>query len=185
LDNHQRDVAERVATLATQLNLDGELRQVLREAALHHDDGKHDPRFQVRLGNRPGASPLAKSHGLATPETVRRRRDRSGLPGSWRHEQRSVVDAWSAVPSTLDCDLVARLIGTTHGHGRTDFPHTSRDLLHPDDGTDMRAIAAMLFDEGGWDELIEHTHLRYGVWQCAYLEAVLRAADGQTSAAGR
>jgi CRISPR-associated endonuclease/helicase Cas3 len=43
----------------------------------------------------------------------------------------------------------------------------------------------MLFDEGSWDELVEDTQLRYGAWGCAYLEAVLRAADGQISAEGR
>jgi len=35
----------------------------------------------------------------------------------------------------------------------------------------------MLFDEGGWDELIEITQVPHGVWGCAYLEALLRAAD--------
>jgi CRISPR-associated endonuclease/helicase Cas3 len=45
-------------------------------------------------------------------------------------------------------------------------------------------IAAALFDEGLWDELIERTHVRWGVWGCAYLEALLRAADGQVSAEG-
>ena len=43
----------------------------------------------------------------------------------------------------------------------------------------------MLFDEGGWDELIEITQVRYGVWGCAYLEALLRAADCQVSGEGR
>jgi CRISPR-associated endonuclease/helicase Cas3 len=43
----------------------------------------------------------------------------------------------------------------------------------------------MLFDEGGWDELIEVTQARYGVWGCAYLEALLRAADCQVSGEGR
>jgi CRISPR-associated endonuclease/helicase Cas3 len=42
-----------------------------------------------------------------------------------------------------------------------------------------------LFDRGGWYELIEATHLRYGAWGCAYLEAVLRAADCQVSGEGK
>jgi CRISPR-associated endonuclease/helicase Cas3 len=191
---HQADVAERVVALAQRVGLPDDLRAALREAALHHDDGKADPRFQNRLGAR-GPAPLAKSHDLArpatnirdlaTPETIRRRPDRSGLPPRWRHEQRSVVDAWPVLPTELDRDLIARLIGTTHGHGRPWFPHTASDLLTPCDSTDTQEIAALLFDEGGWDELIEDTQLRYGVWGCAYLEALLRAADGQISAEGR
>jgi CRISPR-associated endonuclease/helicase Cas3 len=78
-----------------------------------------------------------------------------------------------------DRELAARLIGTSHGHGRHGFPHTGGHLIdHPDQ------IAVTLFDEGLWDELIERTHLRWGVWGCAYLEALLRAADGQVSAEG-
>jgi CRISPR-associated endonuclease/helicase Cas3 len=184
LDDHQTAVAERVTELARHLRVADELVSAMREAALHHDDGKADPRFQVRLGAR-GSMLLAKSHGLATPETVRRRSDRSGLPPQWRHEQRSVVDAWASIPADVDRDLVARLIGTTHGHGRSCFPHTSAELLGDTDDPAARDIAAMLFDEGGWDQLMERTQHRYGVWACAYLEAVLRGADGQVSAEKR
>lgn len=187
LDRHQKAVAERVADLSERVGLGQELCDVLRLAALHHDDGKADPRFQVKLGAR-GEVPLAKSHDRATPETVRRRADRSGLPPRWRHEQRSVVDAWPSLLREVDPELatlVARLIGTTHGHGRVWFPHTSAELLGDRDDDAARKIAASLFDEGGWDELIERTDRRYGVWGCAYLEALLRAADGQVSAEKR
>jgi CRISPR-associated endonuclease/helicase Cas3 len=184
LDPHQRAVADRVGEMAGQLGLSDELTAALREAALHHDDGKADPRFQIRLGAR-SPEPWAKSQDLDTPEKVRHRRDRSDLPPYWRHEQRSVVDAWPAIPADLDRDLVARLIGTTHGHGRSWFPHTSSELLGAHDGPETREVAEMLFDEGGWDELIERTQLRYGAWGCAYLEALLRAADGRISAEGK
>jgi CRISPR-associated endonuclease/helicase Cas3 len=80
---------------------------------------------------------------------------------------------------------VARLIGTSHGHGRAGFPHTAAELLRPADGdVAARLVAEELFDAGGWDDLVERTHLRYGVWICAFLEALLRAADGQVSAEG-
>lgn len=184
LDRHQDAVAERVADLSSRVGLSDDLVEVLRLAALHHDDGKADPRFQVKLGAR-GGVPLAKSHDLATPEVVRRRADRSGLPPRWRHEQLSVVDAWSSIPPEVDRDLVARLIGTTHGHGRTWFPHTAGELLGDHDADPTKELAAMLFDAGGWDELVERTERRYGVWSCAYLEALLRAADGQISAEKR
>jgi CRISPR-associated endonuclease/helicase Cas3 len=179
---HAEAVAARAETVAGRLGLASELVGVLRLAGLHHDDGKADDRFQRSLyeDSRPPLELLAKS-GVRDTRIRRRLRDGSGLPTRWRHEQFSVVRAWPSL-SALDTDvreLVARLVGTSHGHGRHGFPHTSEQLLGNRDGT-----AAMLFDEGLWDELIERTHIRWGVWGCAYLEALLRAADGQVSAEG-
>ncbi|WP_328848562.1 type I-U CRISPR-associated helicase/endonuclease Cas3 [Micromonospora zamorensis] len=181
LRRHAEAVAERAKTVASRLGLAVEMVEALRLAGLHHDDGKADDRFQRSL--RPGPAlvePLAKS-GVRDTRTIRRLRTASGLPTDWRHEQLSVVRAWPAL-STLDDrwrELVSRLIGTSHGHGRHGFPHTSEQLIDK-----AGEIAATLFDEGLWDELIERTHVRWGVWGCAYLEALLRAADGQVSAEG-
>lgn len=181
LRRHAEAVAKRAEAVATRLGLDTDLVETLRLAGFHHDDGKADDRFQRRLRAGPAPTePLAKS-GVRDARTIRRRCEGSGLPTGWRHEQLSVVRAWSAL-STLDGggrDLVARLIGTSHGRGRHGFPHTSQQLVDDADET-----AATLFDEGLWDELIERTHIRWGVWGCAYLEALLRAADGQVSAEG-
>jgi CRISPR-associated endonuclease/helicase Cas3 len=121
----------------------------------------------------------------------RQARGKGGLPDRWRHEQRSLVDSWEAVHADNvetklgDPELALRLIGTSHGHGRSGFPHTSAELAGPQESADWLEVAADLFDFGGWDELIERTHLRYGVWGCAYLEAVLRAADCQISGEGK
>jgi CRISPR-associated endonuclease/helicase Cas3 len=91
-----------------------------------------------------------------------------------------VLDAWEAIASAADPALVARLVGTSHGFGRSGFPHTAAELV-----PDADARARELFDLGGWDDLIEQTQQRYGVWGCAFLEAILRAADGQVSGEGR
>lgn len=184
LEAHQNAVADRVVGLAKRVGLTEELTAALRVAALHHDDGKADPRFQILLGGN-ASTPLAKSRLSDRPEAISRRRERAGLPRRWRHEQRSVIDVWEAnLPSDIDRELVARLVGTTHGHGRAVFPHTGEQLLHPNDDQ-SRDVARELFDEGAWDELIERTQFRYGAWGCAYLEAILRAADGQVSSEGR
>jgi CRISPR-associated endonuclease/helicase Cas3 len=181
LRQHAEAVAERAETVASRLGLAAELVGVLRLAGRHHDDGKADHRFQrsLRAGPAP-VEPLAKS-GVRDPRIIRRLRTASGLPTGWRHEQLSVARAWPTLSTSEDGwrELAARLIGTSHGHGRHGFPHTGEQLV---DNADE--IAATLFDEGRWDELIERTHVRWGVWGCAYLEALLRAADGQVSAEG-
>jgi CRISPR-associated endonuclease/helicase Cas3 len=191
LAEHQRVVGVRAGELGVEVGLEGEVVAVLRLAGDHHDDGKQDPRFQVRLGadqlDPPGGL-LAKSPPDTTLARSREREQRAGLPARWRHEQRSVVDAWDTITrdcreSGLDADLVARLVGTSHGHGRTGFPHAGSELVT---GSPPALVerARQLFDAGEWDELIERTHHRYGVWGCAYVEALLRAADGQVSAEG-
>jgi CRISPR-associated endonuclease/helicase Cas3 len=189
LSGHQRDVAARATLLASKLALSPGLISTLHAAGEHHDDGKADRRFQVtRLGAVAGfGEPLAKSDPGKTTREVRQQQALGGLPSRWRHEQRSVVDSWAAVHATpaVDPGLALRLIGTSHGHGRSGFPHSASELAGPEDPADWRELAADLFDIGGWDELIETTHLRYGVWGCAFLEAVLRAADCQVSGEGR
>jgi CRISPR-associated endonuclease/helicase Cas3 len=188
LRRHQCDVADRAAALASALGLPDDLARALRLAGEHHDDGKADRRFQeFRLGNSGAGELLAKSPPDRTRGQVQRRQAEGGLPAGWRHEQRSVVDGWDAVQGAagIDAELALRLIGTSHGHGRSGFPHSAAGLAGPADAGGWRELAADLFDRGGWDEMIEATHLRYGTWGCAYLEAVLRAADCQVSGEGR
>lgn len=186
LPRHQQAVGRRAALIGARVGLGGALIAVLRSAGEHHDDGKADERFQRRLGRR-GDVVLAKSRPGTTTEQLRRNDQRSGLPAWWRHEQRSVLDSWAAVRVEHDQaphqELVSRLIGTSHGHGRHGFPHTAGELLDnvPDEA---RALAVDVFDHGGWDELVDRTHQQYGVWACAYLEALLRAADSQVSQEG-
>ncbi|MGB8384076.1 MAG: hypothetical protein WCG47_23000 [Dermatophilaceae bacterium] len=95
------------------------------------------------------------------------------------------MDSWASArePGPFDPALASRLVGTSHGAGRVSFPIAGAALFEDDTGPEHE-LAVELFDEGSWDKLIETTHLRYGVWACAYLEALLRAADGQVSAEG-
>ncbi|HET9081304.1 MAG TPA: type I-U CRISPR-associated helicase/endonuclease Cas3 [Trebonia sp.] len=187
LDAHQQAVADRASWLGSALSLTSDLVAALHVAGLHHDDGKADLRFQaVRLGESGDGRPLAKSRRRETIREVREHRSDGGLPTGWRHEQRSVVDSWAAVQAApVDPEMTLRLVGTSHGCGRTGFPHSSDELAGPSDPANWRSLAADLFDSGGWDELIERTHARHGVWGCAYLEAVLRAADCQVSGEGK
>lgn len=188
LDAHSRDVAERADQLGRAVGLRDEIVGVLRLAGQHHDDGKSDPRFQKMLGRSAGDSaPMLAKSGARTAQQARVAFTRSGLPRGWRHEQLSAVTAAQTLSTHPFKDLVARLVGTSHGRGRPGFPHNASELLSAEElyGTDLGTAAAELFDSGNWDELIERTTLEWGVWGVAYLEALVRAADGQISREGR
>lgn len=181
LDQHAGAVAAAAEQLADRLGLGAETTELLRVAGLHHDDGKADPRFQRVLGRTDGDPLLAKSADRAAVVDTADK-SRAGLPIGWRHEQLSVLHVWRQVEPSSRA-LIARLAGTTHGHGRRSFPHGAASLLGlPRDG--VPADARALFDDGEWEQLMEDTDELYGVWVLAYLEAVLRAADGRVSGAG-
>lgn len=190
LDDHQNDVAERTRQLAENLGLAPEFSEALELAAKYHDEGKRDLRFQQMLGADPEADALAKSGHRSVAEAYRAR-SRSALPRGWRHEQLSALMV-AASPQKVGehRDLVLRIIGCSHGHGRFSFAHDAGFLLkegYLPEGTDYEALkeqATRLFNVGYWDNLMEQTSRTYGPYATAYLEAVERAADAQISREG-
>lgn len=184
LEGHSQNVARRAKAMADRIGLAEAATEAVQLAGLHHDDGKADVRFQVGVLGGDGRTLLAKS----TPGPVmnnRVRRARSGLPRGWRHEQYSAVLAAQALADHPLVDIVVRLVGTSHGRGRTLFPHGVDSLLATGLPGDLCAVGADLFTTGsGWADLIESTHREYGVWGCAYLEAIVRAADASISKEG-
>lgn len=190
LDDHQNDVAERTRQLAENLGLAPEFSEALELAAKYHDEGKRDLRFQQMLGADPEAGALAKSGHCSVAEAYRAR-SRSALPRGWRHEQLSALMV-AASPEKVGehRDLVLRIIGCSHGHGRFSFAHDADFLLkegYLPEGLDYEALkeqATRLFNVGYWDNLMEQTSRTYGPYATAYLEAVERAADAQISREG-
>nr|WP_294458633.1 type I-U CRISPR-associated helicase/endonuclease Cas3 [uncultured Rothia sp.] len=190
LDDHQNDVAERTRQLAENLGLAPEFSEALELAAKHHDEGKRDLRFQQMLGADLQADALAKSGHRSVAEAYRAR-SRSALPRGWRHEQLSALMV-AASPEKVGehRDLVLRIIGCSHGHGRFSFAHDAGFLLkegYLPEGMDYEALkeqAIRLFNVGYWDNLMEQTSRTYGPYATAYLEAVERAADAQISREG-
>ncbi|MEZ7691927.1 type I-U CRISPR-associated helicase/endonuclease Cas3 [Rothia mucilaginosa] len=190
LDDHQNDVAERTRQIAENLGLAPEFSEALELAARYHDEGKRDLRFQQMLGADPEADALAKSGRRSVAEAYRAR-SRSALPRGWRHEQLSALMV-AASPEKVGehRDLVLRIIGCSHGHGRFSFAHDAGFLLkegYLPEGMDYEALkeqATRLFNVGYWDNLMEQTSRTYGPYATAYLEAVERAADAQISREG-
>jgi CRISPR-associated endonuclease/helicase Cas3 len=172
----------------------------LRLAGFLHDAGKADGRFQAWLhysdpfgpGTDDGAVVLAKS-GRALPRAAR---IGSGLPENWRHEALSVRLAPHVTRfkhEARDPELVLWLIGSHHGYGRPFFPHAD-----PDDGKPQRLPAvidlphelppgpgpqSLAFDWQGldWPALFARLKARYGVWELARMEAIVRLADHRAS----
>ncbi|WP_314671611.1 type I-U CRISPR-associated helicase/endonuclease Cas3 [uncultured Rothia sp.] len=192
LDDHQNDVAERTRQLAENLGLAPEFSEALELAAKYHDEGKRDLRFQQMLGAdaETETEALAKSGHRSVAEAYRAR-SRSALPRGWRHEQLSALMV-AASPEKVGAhrDLVLRIIGCSHGHGRFSFAHDAGFLLkegYLPEGMDYEALkeqATRLFNVGYWDNLMEQTSRTYGPYATAYLEAVERAADAQISREG-
>lgn len=190
LDDHQNDVAERTRQIAENLGLAPEFSEALELAAKYHDEGKRDLRFQQMLGADPEAEALAKSGHRSVAEAYRAR-SRSALPRGWRHEQLSALMV-AASPEKVGehRDLVLRIIGCSHGHGRFSFAHDAGFLLkegYLPEGTDYEVLkeqATRLFNVGYWDNLMEQTSRTYGPYATAYLETVERAADAQISREG-
>ena len=202
-DGHQCSVAKRAERFLRTIGLSDEICHDVVVAARHHDDGKKDPRFQKLLHFRirePRSynekTYLAKSRYYSPIYEARIRREMN-LYG-WRHEQRSAAECWAKrdVLDSNDAELVTRLAGTSHGHGRSCFCDNAATLIpryvmeHDDVDPvlnigDIRRAAEELFDDGVWERIATRTSNRYGYWGVAYLEAILRATDITISAEGR
>jgi len=181
LATHQSAVGRAAESIAKAVGLPSILIDAVTRAGQHHDDGKEDARFQRALRPYAGAHPdlvLAKS-GMTSRRVIARARAASGLPPGWRHEQASAANVWDLLagePSPYR-DLVTRLVGTSHGHGRAAF-----------EGFDEVPGAVVggheLFRDGEWEDIIERTAQEWGTWGVCFLEALLRAADAATSRRG-
>lgn len=182
LDAHATAVADRSTALTRSVGITGAAEQGVREAALWHDVGKEDERFQRVLGYRGG--PLLAKSGRRSPRAAKRAWADSGIPPGWRHELASAAAFWEAAQEgSRDQDLrdlVVRLVGTSHGLGRPTFNHDAQAA-----GPGHMEALRELVDEGEWEAVIARTDRRWGPWGTAYLEALLRAADCSISSEGK
>lgn len=199
LQRHSRDVEQRAEGFAKAAGLPAGRIVDLKLAGFLHDAGKADPRFQAWLHYGDPLGPdsddeitiLAKS-GRSLPLAAR---PAAGLPDRWRHEACSVRLAphVARFSEANDPELVLWLIGAHHGHGRPFFPHRDPDDNKPRDLPRVLGLPSELppgpgpqslaFDWHGldWPMLFARLKARYGIWELARMEAILRLADHRAS----
>lgn len=176
-----------VETWATGFARDAGLRKALAQdvalAAFLHDEGKRDERFQLYLRRGNTLQWLLDTRALAksamrpaTRALDATARQRSELPHKWRHEADSVRRALehSRFSEANDRLLVLWLVGTHHGYGRPLYPHTDERATGPQD-PDFQV------DGLDWPQVFATLLKRYGAWELARLEALVRLADHRAS----
>ncbi len=194
LDQHLEQVRDKAATFADVLGLDPAIASDVALAGHLHDLGKADRRFQLMLY---GGDAFAALDRLRAKSDRRMAGawERAGLPKGWRHEALSVRMALAhpLLASAADRLLVLWLIGTHHGLGRPFFPHDDADDRRDRDRVSVLGAEVTLragqgpqslafeIDDLNWLALFETLKRRYGAWELARLEAIVRLADHRAS----
>jgi len=193
LSKHLEQVKEKVKLFASQCGVPEAETEALIAAALWHDAGKVDPRFQAmlrggdRFHNRAGV-PLAKSVLSSRDRAAWRRAwELSGYPAGGRHELASAALA-AAKGVGPERDLILHLIESHHGFARPLAPA----VADPDAMRVSLAFGgAQANAKTAWDAAAVDSGVadrfwilvqRYGWHGLAFLETLLRLADHRVSA---
>jgi CRISPR-associated endonuclease/helicase Cas3 len=197
LDEHSCQVRDRAAEFSRKAGLRPEVADDIALAAYLHDAGKADLRFQTMLyGGDWFAVDDTRILAKSANRFSRAGWTKAGLPEKWRHEALSVRIAREHVRihEANDPELVLWLIGVHHGYGRPLFPHADPSDEH--DRNDLPNISgavttlkrgagpqslAFCFNGRDWPQIFEHLKRRYGIWELARLEAIVRLADHRAS----
>jgi CRISPR-associated endonuclease/helicase Cas3 len=196
LADHTRRVARQTGQFALSLGLGREVARSLILAAMAHDLGKGDHRMQLFFyGNselafaRAGGVSLAKPLFRDQPPPLSKDMQ---YPKGQRHEMLSLkllellgIDSrWKRI----DPDLVRILVGTHHGYGRL-WPRVCRDafpisVAQPMTDKPVKTTSDTDYHRLGspWANCWNTINQRYGYWQTAQLEAILRLSDWFVSA---
>lgn len=170
VNEHDADVERYVKAIAQKIGLDEELIEAVGLAGLGHDRGKNRDWWQAAIGNpktdNPEWQPLAKS--------IHKSFD-NNLNQNYRHEFGSLVEteADGELKEHPHRDLILHLIAAHHGYARPHFPSEAFDRSQPTAVSGKIAERAM--------QRFDRLQRKYGWWQLAYLEAVLKDADALAS----
>jgi CRISPR-associated endonuclease/helicase Cas3 len=192
LDEHSEAVRDRAAAFAARTSLHQRVAADIALAAYLHDLGKADPRFQAMLY---GGDWLAVDDRKILAKSDQRAAlawEKAGLPPHWRHEALSVRIAreHALFRAANDPELVLWLVGVHHGYGRPFFPNADECPPEHLPGAlgGLRAARGpgpqsldFRFNGSDWAQIFERLKRRYGVWELARLEAIVRVADHRAS----
>ena len=167
LSDHVALVEQRSRDICDKSDLLDGVRRAVELAAAWHDHGKDRKIWQHAVGGKPDEAPLGKSGG-----SMKR------IPGNYRHEfgsLREFIDKYEGKLSDEVFDLAMHLIAAHHGQAR---PHFSRGGFDPCARARSPQIALDVIRR------FARLQRRYGYWQLAYRENLLRCADAMASAEG-
>ena len=172
LNDHLSEVAGYAKALAVRAGLSQQIASALEFAGRFHDLGKDELIWQKAAGNLNNDGSLRA--GTAVAKSLKPMRGRS-LNG-FRHELASLrlvaahLDP-EGVPHELR-PLVLHLIAAHHGHARPCFTTRAYDRNHLRASEELALATTHRFAS---------LQRQYGPWGLAYLEAILKSADGLTS----
>lgn len=182
LDDHLNSAEAHALGYANALGLEATEAAAVRLAAKWHDLGKNRERWQLAIGNHAfnpsdETSILAKS-GDATAGGA----SMVAILAGYRHEFGSMLDLlhgpheeFTTLPPAAR-DLLLHLIAAHHGRGRPHFPAPEcHDTLPGRDGAAAELLAEV-------PRRYARLQRRYGRWNLAFLESLVRAADYAASA---
>lgn len=164
---HDADVEDYARDLAQRIGLPDDLIEALAAAGFRHDLGKARDWWQKAIGNF-SAEYLAKSNNNSFDHSFNQ---------GYRHEFGSLVESLEdeSLNDHPHRDLILHLIAAHHGYARPHFPERAFDRQQPKPLNQQIAHETLL--------RFHRLQQRYGWWQLAYLEAVLKAADALASRA--
>jgi CRISPR-associated endonuclease/helicase Cas3 len=182
---HSQAVRDRAATICCRLGFDEALTRAVEAAALAHDLGKADPRFQVSLWH--GDRLMMEADGRVLAKSGGRSIHTGDWPAGMRHEAVSATvlgQVLDELSLDVDRDLVAHLVLSHHGYGRPLMPprpvrkETPFSVDSPARGGSSLASPG-LTSQVDWEgaERFHDLCRSYGWWGLALLEAVVRSAD--------
>ncbi len=195
LKSHCEGVKEHVKKFGSGVGLDASILEDIESAAFLHDAGKAEKRIQAFLRRKDPDEMIkyedeliAKSaYDIKSKKEYDKYLKLAHLPKGYRHECWSVNLAINRLDNMKvhDSDLVLYLIGTHHGYGRPFFPQVNDDSVEPTlftfDDTSAKSDFNITRIDSGWIERYEQLYHRYGPWNLAYMESLLRLADHRQS----
>ena len=186
---HLKGCAAKAEAFAS--GLPPQLQRTVKRAAMLHDIGKADPRFQawLRGGNPVKPSELiAKSKGSGQNRAaIERARKMAGYPKGARHELMStaLLARHAEDAGDVDFELLLHLVASHHGRCRPFAPVVEDAAPVEVRYEDWQARSDHKLEGvgSGVTERFWRLTRRYGWYGLAYLECVMRLADQRESEA--